>query len=53
LAKAGEVSDAWRVDYNTRRPHQSLGNRTPSEWADELRKNEEDGELESLEPSPA
>lgn len=53
LAEAREVIDAWRVDDNARRPHQSLGNRTPSEWADELRVHEQDEESESLEPSPA
>jgi putative transposase len=53
LAEAREVIDAWRVDYTTRRPHQSMGNRTPSAWADELRAHEQDGERESLEPSPA
>jgi putative transposase len=53
LAEAGEVIDAWRVEYNACRPHQSLGNRTPSEWADELRAHEPDGARESLEPGPA
>ena len=25
--------EAWRLDYNQRRPHGSLGNLTPSEFA--------------------
>lgn len=24
--------DAWRLDYNERRPHSSIGNLTPSEF---------------------
>jgi transposase InsO family protein len=31
LAVAQEVLDAWVDDYNTRRPHQALGMRTPAE----------------------
>jgi len=25
--------EAWRLDYNARRPHSSLGDRTPTEFA--------------------
>jgi putative transposase len=25
--------EAWRIDYNTVRPHSALGNRTPAEYA--------------------
>jgi hypothetical protein len=25
--------EAWRIDYNAHRPHSSLGNLTPSEFA--------------------
>jgi len=32
LAEARVVIDAWRVEYNTRRPHSSLGDRTPEEY---------------------
>jgi hypothetical protein len=28
--------EAWRVEYNTVRPHSSLGNRTPAEYAELL-----------------
>lgn len=35
LEEARNVSEAWRVDYNERRPHQSLQYRTPVEFAKE------------------
>jgi putative transposase len=33
LAHAIATIEAWRVDYNTVRPHSSLGNRTPDQFA--------------------
>lgn len=33
LQEAQATMDAWREDYNGCRPHSSLGNRTPSEFA--------------------
>jgi putative transposase len=33
LQEAQEKLEAWRVDYNTRRPHGSLGHLTPEEYA--------------------
>ena len=33
LAHARRIIEAWRVEYNTERPHSSLGNRTPEEFA--------------------
>lgn len=33
LAEAQAIIEAWRMDYNTFRPHSSLGNRTPQEAA--------------------
>ncbi len=33
LADARRIIEAWRVDYNTVRPHSSLGYRTPVEFA--------------------
>ena len=33
LREAREVIEAWRIDYNTVRPHSSLGYRTPEEFA--------------------
>ncbi len=32
LAGAQAIIEAWRVDYNHRRPHSSLGNLTPNEF---------------------
>ena len=32
LAEAQAMIEAWRVDYNTHRPHSSLGHLTPSEF---------------------
>lgn len=33
LEDAKELIEAWRVDYNTQRPHSSLGGKTPGEFA--------------------
>lgn len=33
LEDARQIIEAWREDYNTVRPHQSLGGRTPAEYA--------------------
>lgn len=33
LAEARERIEQWRQEYNTDRPHSSLGNRTPAEYA--------------------
>ena len=33
LAEARRTIEAWRVDYNTTRPHSSLGGLTPTEFA--------------------
>jgi len=33
LGEARETIEAWRKDYNEVRPHTSLGNRTPQEFA--------------------
>jgi putative transposase len=33
LAHARSVIEAWRIEYNTERPHGSLGNLTPQEFA--------------------
>jgi len=30
---ARSVIEAWRIEYNTERPHSSLGNRTREEFA--------------------
>lgn len=36
LADARQTIEAWRIDYNTERPHSSLGYRTPEEVYDDL-----------------
>ncbi len=36
LDEARRIIEAWRVDYNTVRPHSSLGYRTPAEFAAEI-----------------
>lgn len=42
LAHARRIIEAWRIEYNTERPHSSLGNQTPQEFAAErTKKNEE------------
>ncbi len=33
LKEATEIIEAWRIDYNTARPHTSLGGLTPAEFA--------------------
>ncbi len=33
LQDAKELIEAWRIDYNTERPHSSLGGKTPREFA--------------------
>jgi putative transposase len=37
LADARDTIEAWRVDYNSARPHSGLAGRTPEEFAIELR----------------
>lgn len=36
LEEARSIIEDWRLDYNERRPHSSLGNRPPSEYAASL-----------------
>lgn len=33
IGHARDIIEAWRVEYNTERPHSSLGNQTPQEFA--------------------
>ncbi len=41
MADARSRIEAWREDYNHHRPHTSLGNLTPAEFADQLRRARE------------
>jgi putative transposase len=36
LDDARQIIEAWRMDYNTVRPHSSLGYQTPAEYADTI-----------------
>ena len=36
VEEAGETLEAWRKEYNESRPHRALGERTPSEFANEV-----------------
>lgn len=40
--------EAWRIDYNQHRPHSSLGNLTPSEYATQRQDNHRASEAGSL-----
>jgi len=32
LEEARHTIEAWRLDYNTERPHRALGQQTPAAW---------------------
>jgi putative transposase len=34
MAQARRIIEAWRIEYNTERPHSSLSNLTPEEFAE-------------------
>ncbi len=34
MAQARREIEAWRIEYNTERPHSSLGDLTPEEYAE-------------------
>jgi putative transposase len=44
---------AWRIEYNERRPHSSLGYRTPKEFATSMRAAKVGSALLAAPPSPA
>ena len=48
VAEARTVIEAWREEYNTARPHGSLGQRTPAEFAAQLREDEDAASLTTL-----
>ena len=39
LAAARRIIEEWRIDYNARRPHTSLGGLTPNEFAARSRRD--------------
>lgn len=41
MAEARDIIEAWRQDYNEVRPHSSLGNLTPKEFAEKQTTNKE------------
>ncbi|MEZ5946460.1 MAG: transposase, partial [Hyphomonas sp.] len=38
LSEARSIIEAWRIDYNTVRPHTSLGGLAPARFADNVRR---------------
>lgn len=42
LRSAGEELERWRADYNGRRPHSALGDRTPEEFAQTAAREQEE-----------
>ncbi len=40
LLEAQVVTEAWRIEYNTYRPHSALGGLTPAEFAKEWTTNQ-------------
>lgn len=50
LAAARVIVEQWRVEYNQERPHSSLGNRTPEEFAAQCNRRLRSGS--ALPPSP-
>ncbi|QJW48921.1 transposase [bacterium BFN5] len=36
MKDAREKSEEWRDDYNSRRPHSSLGMKTPQEFSEQI-----------------
>lgn len=37
VEEAKEIIETWRIEYNTKRPHKSLGKLTPSEFAAKMK----------------
>ena len=51
LLEARIILESWRVEYNTLRPHSSLGYRTPNQYARQLT-NQFDGGCAPPNPAP-
>lgn len=43
MAHARRAIEDWRIEYNTERPHSSLGDLTPEEYAGRSLAREEEG----------
>ncbi len=52
LAEAKQVIESWRREYNESRPHRSLGERTPSEFAGQIALNGDLTSSQAAENSP-
>ena len=48
IQEAREKLEAWRIDYNTKRPHGSLGDLTPCEYAERFRNLAIEGKIPNL-----
>ena len=48
IEDAREKLESWRLDYNTRRPHSSIGDLTPSEYAQRFKNLDEIGKILNL-----
>lgn len=53
LAEARRIIEAWRTDYNTVRPHSSLGYLTPEEFAASWRAEHDKQQEQDAVPRPA
>jgi len=53
LAQARHIIEAWRIDYNTVRPHSSLGYLTPEEFAASWRAAPDKQQQPDAAPRPA
>jgi len=42
MAQARRIIESWRIEYNTERPHSSLGNLTPAAFAADARRTTEE-----------
>jgi putative transposase len=52
LTEAQQIVETWRVEYNESRPHRSLGEKTPNEFAKGIAASRDSLELQTAENSP-